>query len=229
MGENKPQKSINVNKNVQTPTNRRFDNGDNAAEDILRDALDNIKKLIIVFSIMIGGVIFVGGIIGCIVSDNGLPLIICLVMAFITMMVGFGLARLIWAAGMNFVNISTNVRAIKQMILGKNEVSFGAYDIGIIGKVEEKNLINLARNGDLNAMDKLGVNCCVKQEYESAFQWFKIAAERGYADSQFHLGGLYEEGKGVTQNIAKALEWYVKAAEQGYEDAKIKIEEIQGE
>lgn len=220
---------MNVNKNVQSATNKRFDNGDNAAEDILRKALDNIKNLIIIFSIMLGCAVFIGGIIGCLVSHNELPLIICIVMAFITTIVGFGFARLIWAAGMNFVNISTNVRAIKQMILGKNEVSFDSYDIGIIGEVEEKNLFKLARSGDLNAMDKLGVNCCAKQEYGSAFQWFKIAAERGDAESQFHLGCLYEEGKGVAQNIAKALEWYMKAAEQGYEDAKIKIEEIQGE
>ena len=38
----------------------------------------------------------------------------------------------------------------------------------------------------------------VKQDFTSAMEWFKKAADRGSADAQFRIGILYGEGQGVT-------------------------------
>ena len=40
------------------------------------------------------------------------------------------------------------------------------------------------------------------------------SAENGDAKSQYHLGVLYHDGKGVDQNYVQAAYWYRKAAEQ---------------
>jgi TPR repeat protein len=45
---------------------------------------------------------------------------------------------------------------------------------------------------------------------------WKPLAERGDATSQFQVGWLYFEGKGVTQNYSTAVKWYRLAAEQGF-------------
>ena len=46
------------------------------------------------------------------------------------------------------------------------------------------------------------------------------AANQGYANAQYNLGGCYEYGYGVQQNYYKAVEWYTKAANQGMADAQ---------
>ena len=51
----------------------------------------------------------------------------------------------------------------------------------------------------------------------------RLAAEKGYAPSQYGLGYCYESGQGVEQNFATANEWYAKAAEQGHVDAQYKL------
>lgn len=46
------------------------------------------------------------------------------------------------------------------------------------------------------------------------------AAEAGVADSQYQLGVIYEEGKGVKQDFDEAVKWYRAAAEQGFSEAQ---------
>lgn len=48
-----------------------------------------------------------------------------------------------------------------------------------------------------------------------AFQWFKRAADQGYADAQLCVGSCYERGAGVKLDQAKAFEWFKKSADQG--------------
>jgi len=50
-------------------------------------------------------------------------------------------------------------------------------------------------------------------------EWYSKAAEQSYAKAQFPLGWMYENGKGVDENISTAVHCYRKAAEQGYECA----------
>ena len=48
-----------------------------------------------------------------------------------------------------------------------------------------------------------------------AAQWFRKAAERGVADSQYNLGILYARGIGVDQNLAESYKWFALAAAAG--------------
>jgi len=62
--------------------------------------------------------------------------------------------------------------------------------------------------------------------YKSASQWFRKAAERGVADSQFNLGILYARGIGVEQNLAESYKWFSLAAAQGDTDSGRKRDDI---
>src|SRR5213593_2681953 len=62
--------------------------------------------------------------------------------------------------------------------------------------------------------------------YKSASQWFRKAADRGVADSQFNLGILYARGIGVDQNLAESFKWFSLAAAQGDADATRKRDDI---
>ena len=59
--------------------------------------------------------------------------------------------------------------------------------------------------------------------YKSAFEHFFEYAKMGNATAQLHLGYMYEEGLGVSQDNAKAVEWYRKAAEQGHATAQCNL------
>jgi len=52
--------------------------------------------------------------------------------------------------------------------------------------------------------------------YATTLLHLRPLAEQGDAQSQFGLGVMYANGKGVPQDHAKAVEWYRKAAEQDY-------------
>ena len=58
-----------------------------------------------------------------------------------------------------------------------------------------------------------------KKFEEAADLWIK-AANKGFAEAQYALGLLYEEGDGVGKSVDEALKWYNKAAEQGHEEAQ---------
>ena len=77
----------------------------------------------------------------------------------------------------------------------------------------------LAKKGEPVAQNALGLFYVhgqgVAQDYVEAANWFRKAAEQGYADAQFNLGVCYENGDGVTKDLAEAIKWYHKAAVQG--------------
>ena len=43
----------------------------------------------------------------------------------------------------------------------------------------------------------------------------QVSAEQGYAQAQYNLGVMYENGQGVTQDFKEALQWYRLSAAQG--------------
>jgi TonB family protein len=57
-------------------------------------------------------------------------------------------------------------------------------------------------------------------DYKTALEVWRPLAEEGNARAQNNLGVMYENGKGVPQNIAEAVKWYRLAAEQGYGGAQ---------
>ena len=56
----------------------------------------------------------------------------------------------------------------------------------------------------------------VPQSYAEAAEWFRKAAEQGYAEAQHDLGACYYNGHGVPQSYSEAIKWFRKAARQGY-------------
>lgn len=53
-----------------------------------------------------------------------------------------------------------------------------------------------------------------------AFENFKLAADQGYADGQFHLGVCYQHGRGIKIDGIHALKNYKLAADQGHVSAQ---------
>lgn len=86
---------------------------------------------------------------------------------------------------------------------------------------------SLAEREDIIAQVVLGdmyrLGHGVGQDYSKAVEWYKKAAEQGYADAQYNLGVMYRDGNGVRQDYSKAVEWYKKAAEQGVAQAQCNL------
>jgi hypothetical protein len=59
----------------------------------------------------------------------------------------------------------------------------------------------------------------VQQDLGKAVVWYQKAADQGYAEAQFRLGSLYEDGLGVAVDWDQAKAWYQKAENQGNTDA----------
>ena len=57
----------------------------------------------------------------------------------------------------------------------------------------------------------------------TAFREWKPLAEQGFANAQYNLGLMYDEGLGVTQDSAEAVKWFRKAAEQGNDHAQYNL------
>jgi localization factor PodJL len=65
-----------------------------------------------------------------------------------------------------------------------------------------------------------------KADYRTASQWFRKAAERGLADSQYNLGILCARGIGMERNLAESYKWFSLAAVQGDQDAGRKRDDV---
>ena len=57
-------------------------------------------------------------------------------------------------------------------------------------------------------------------DYATALREFQPLAEQGHAESQFKLGVMYFNGRGVARDFAKAMNWWRKAADQGHSEAR---------
>jgi len=57
-------------------------------------------------------------------------------------------------------------------------------------------------------------------DYATAFRIWVGLAEQGNAEAQSKLGGMYLDGRGVTQDNVAATDWFRKAAEQGFAEAQ---------
>jgi hypothetical protein len=58
-----------------------------------------------------------------------------------------------------------------------------------------------------------------KTNYDEAFRWFSLAAEKGNADAQATVGGYYHLGRGRSQDYSIAAKWYRLAADQNNYEA----------
>ncbi len=63
----------------------------------------------------------------------------------------------------------------------------------------------------------------VDKNQKTGVEWYRKAAEKGYAKSQFNMGQCYEYGRGVKKDLNEAIKWFRKAAAQEYADAERKM------
>lgn len=78
---------------------------------------------------------------------------------------------------------------------------------------------NLAWAGDLPGVAAAEA----KGDDAAVVQILQPLAKRGDADAQLRLGGMYYQGKGVTQDLAEAARWFSLAATQGNADAQDRL------
>lgn len=77
----------------------------------------------------------------------------------------------------------------------------------------------LAEKNDLNAQNYIGIHhylgLGVKRDLKFAKQWFEKAATGGFADAQYNLGAMYENGEFVKQDYLTAYMWFYVANQNG--------------
>jgi TPR repeat protein len=77
---------------------------------------------------------------------------------------------------------------------------------------------------DIRLQQALGL--LLIDKHEEAFSEFLKLANSGNAVSQYEVGCMYLNGKGVEKNLDKALEYFTKAAEQKYDDAYLALGQV---
>ena len=65
--------------------------------------------------------------------------------------------------------------------------------------------------------------------YQIAASEFDVYAQKGSADAQYKLAGMYQQGLGVKTNIVLTLKWMEKAALQGHALAQLSLGRIYAE
>ncbi len=66
-----------------------------------------------------------------------------------------------------------------------------------------------------DGMLQKGLDAQKMGKYGEAFQWFRIAAEAGSAEGEYHAGYCCLTGQGVRLDEEQAAKWFHKAADQG--------------
>ena len=68
-------------------------------------------------------------------------------------------------------------------------------------------------------MECVGGALQVARNEGEGINWYRKAAENGYAEAQYDYGVRCILGKGVPKDVNAGIEWYRKAAAQGYQEA----------
>lgn len=64
----------------------------------------------------------------------------------------------------------------------------------------------------------LGLKFSDERAMAAAVKSFRLAAEQGHADAQFHLGALYAQGhEGAPKDFSEANVWFRRAAVRGHQ------------
>ena len=88
-------------------------------------------------------------------------------------------------------------------------------------------LLVSASSGDAESQFLLGQSLDQGQrfgaEIREAFNWFKQAADQGYAPAETAVGQMYIEGRGVPQNFSAGEEHLLRAAAKGFPNAQLSL------
>jgi uncharacterized protein len=81
----------------------------------------------------------------------------------------------------------------------------------------------LAKSGDLTAQNYIGIHHYLglgtSRNLRLAKIWFEKAAIKGFADAQYNLGVMYENGEFVKQDYVIAYMWFYLANQNGNSNA----------
>ena len=62
-----------------------------------------------------------------------------------------------------------------------------------------------------------------RRDYTAAAEWYRKAADQGYAKAQYNLGVAYAQGQGVPKDLQEAVKWFRKAADQRFAQAQYNL------
>jgi hypothetical protein len=83
-----------------------------------------------------------------------------------------------------------------------------------------KRVMERVKANDPAALTQMGVIRGKEGDYETAFEYFKEAAELGDASAHYRLGGMYYRGEGVEKDLEKGIHHLEKASICGNPDAR---------
>lgn len=90
------------------------------------------------------------------------------------------------------------------------------------------NIVEPARNGNGHAAYLIGwfshnAPTIFLEDFENAYNWYRIAADQDHPQAQSALGVFYETAIVVEQNLDRAYELYAQSAEQGVVHSKYRL------
>lgn len=88
----------------------------------------------------------------------------------------------------------------------------------------QQTLLRAGQLGSVNAQRELGALYATgdwsgPKDLAEAARWYRLAAEKGHAESQYGLGSMLLLGEGGPKNIEEGLMWLERAGEQGANSA----------
>ncbi len=63
----------------------------------------------------------------------------------------------------------------------------------------------------------------VTVNYQTAMDWYRKAADAGYAPAELSVGILYMSGRGTPKDPKQAADWFRRAAEHGLPEAQVQL------
>ncbi|MEX6246960.1 tetratricopeptide repeat protein [Providencia hangzhouensis] len=80
-----------------------------------------------------------------------------------------------------------------------------------------------ANKGNVEAQNYMGQfyyqGIGVKQNYITAFEWFKKSADKKFPPAQYQVGKMLESGEGIEINEKSAAEYLAQACKAGLKEA----------
>jgi TPR repeat protein len=63
----------------------------------------------------------------------------------------------------------------------------------------------------------------VTVNYQTAMDWYRKAADGGYAQAELSLGIMYMAGRGTPKDPKQAVDWFRRGAEHGLPEAQVQL------
>ncbi len=102
--------------------------------------------------------------------------------------------------------------------------------LSFLSGVSAQNLLLKAKGGSPEAQYELATQYYKGigqlQNYNSAFAWYKKAAEKNHLASCYALAQMYEKGLGCSKNERLAFSYYLQAAERGHFDSQLRVAQM---